>query len=297
MEYTRTLLISLGGDHHPDQHEVIIHNTKHPPPPTPKCAIEEEKIAAKAKENTQVYSSFPPLSSVRYSRRQRLPLLAAAKNPMGGSTFSHVLHDEGAISTITDETGETPGQNRPDLQLVMMASCVNSIQHNGSASTALLCAFGARVSIHPRPLPDSHDIPRQAEESACSRATTQAGETRPRRSPPRRWRRGSSWSGRGSLLYFASRPFGGVMSRRRSFAASPMPAQHTHTQVSTLRDRSCSLRVRARDSCITEHTEHTYRPRTMQHADAKVPQADPAVLADAAEAVVPAVAPPRVKGE
>lgn len=35
----------------------------------------------------------------------------------------------------------------------------------------------------------------------------------------------------------------------------------------------------------------------MQHADAKVPQADPAVLADAAEAVVSAVAPPRVEGE
>ena len=29
---------------------------------------------------------------------------------MGGSTFSHVLHDEGSISTITDETGETRGK-------------------------------------------------------------------------------------------------------------------------------------------------------------------------------------------
>ena len=53
----------------------------------------------------------------------------------------------------------------------------------------------------------------------------------------------------------------------------------------------------ALETAVSRSTEHTYRPRTMQHADAKVPQADPAVLADAAEAVVPAVAPPRVKGE
>lgn len=72
----------------------------------------------------------------------------------------------------------------------------------------------------------------------------------------------------------------------------------THTQVSALRDR-ISLRacVRARDSCVSREGSTTYRPRTMQHADAKVPQADPAVLADAAEAVIAAVAPPWVKGE
>lgn len=41
----------------------------------------------------------------------------------------------------------------------------------------------------------------------------------------------------------------------------------------------------------------TYRPRPMQHADAKIPQADPAVLTHAPEAIVALVAAPGVKGD
>lgn len=175
----------------------------------------------------------------------------------------------------------------------MMASCVNSIQHNGSASTALLCVL---VSLHPLPdrWPQRH-TKTGGRIGVLARDDTGCGNT-----PP--------------SAVSASRP--AVAERFESerrrlvdvFCVSALWRRDvTDTELRCLTDActtitsqrpagsNLSARMRARDSCVSR--EHTYRPRTMQHADAKVPQADPAVLADAAEAVVAAVAPPRVKGE
>lgn len=53
MEYTPTCLIPLGW-HHLDQHEGMTHNTKHRPHKKKLPIEEEERTAAKAKENTRV---------------------------------------------------------------------------------------------------------------------------------------------------------------------------------------------------------------------------------------------------
>lgn len=101
----RTSLVSLvwsGVDHHLDQHQGMTHNTKHHLPKRKKNHFADRRKRTDRHQSKREHTGILPLpspSSASSPRWRQPPLPVAATNPTGGSTFSHVLHEEHPIST------------------------------------------------------------------------------------------------------------------------------------------------------------------------------------------------------
>lgn len=172
--------------------------------------------------------------------------------------------------------------NLPDLQLVMMASSVNSSQHRGWVSSALDCKQVSNRKLQNEQLQGKEQnvnirIPGEAWQFAhAALRHAQRCSLRRRRHRPI----GLSWTGCGSLmcsLFPASaRDWRSVRTRNPGGERKPIPVRQL--------SRVCVFGSRI-----------TYRFGPVKHADVEIPETQSAIFADTAETVVPVVAAPRVE--